>query len=486
MKKEKSMIITFKIFEAISNEGLKPAYLMTLTEYKAKITPIIKSFYKFISKNTDYFKKSDYYGLIYLTWDEYIEKERIEWENKKKDKWEEGKDWESSWHKKYIEEQWMDHKPIPQDVKKTYEDYLTVFTQIFENENLSKVETDEVGSNKRSVRRAFDDGTYVDLIKENKLEYDKFEEIVTSVGLKIPTGFNKKINYKPKVAKKADDEKELIFVKIKQILNYFVKNKVNAWDLAPRKTKDMYRVSFSNITSFKYIVDNFNFLDSEQKSEIEETEEYKDYMNRAKTYILKAEEKNMDFADDSVYTKIIAETKIKIQPTIDEHKQEIKEKILNQQKEIKKQKSELSEDDFIKKYGEKITDRKGNFVNYSMYKFEQSVLNGLLEWSKDQTDVYIKQQQDMYQENEHNKLAFLFVKLKMRFPNITEFEFGDVEKRRTGIEFLINGFDKDGVIYEIHTNTIFAGGYNIQVYHMRWLMSVLVNGKQVAAFKSES
>ena len=213
MKNDKSnMITTFKVFETISTEGLKPSYLMTLSEYKEKVTPIFKSFTKFISKSTDYLKRADYYGFRYMDWDEYekIEKESID--RQYPDSWE-------VWGKKMIEERWPNHKPLPQDVKNTYEEFLTIFTQIFGEKNIGRVESDEVGSNKRSVRRSLDDETYVNLIKSGELTYEKFEEIVTSVGLKIPTGFNKKINFRPKVVKieKSEDEKVLIFKRIKQI-----------------------------------------------------------------------------------------------------------------------------------------------------------------------------------------------------------------------------------------------------------------------------
>jgi hypothetical protein len=493
MKNDKSnMITTFKVFETISTEGLKPSYLMTLSEYKEKVTPIFKSFTKFISKNTDYLKREDYYGFRYMDWDEYEKREKESIDRQYPDSWE-------TWGKKMIGERWPNHKPLPQDVKNTYEEYLKVFTQIFGEKNIERVESDEVGSNKRSVRRALDDemtptgkapSIYENLIKSGELTYEKFEEIVTSVGLKIPTGFNKKINFRPKVVKieKSEEEKALIFKRIKNVLDSFIKKSVDAWSIGPRMTRNMYRISYSDVSMFKYMMDNFNFLDPEQKSELESVKEYQNYLNRVKEYIIKAGEKDAEFemAEDEVYKKIINETKIEIQPAIDEHKEEIKEKLLEDQQRIKEKKEELSEDDFIKRYGNKVTDRKGIFVRYDMTKFENSVLGKLLVWSENQTDTYIKQQQDMYQKNEHRKISFLFYKLKTRFPNIIEFKFSGIEKRkRTGLEFWIEGWDKEGVRYFIATNAIFAGGYNIQVYHMRWLMSVSVDGKQVAAFKSE-
>lgn len=53
---------------------LKPAYLMTLDEYQSNVTPIIKDFQKFIRKNAAYLQKEDYHGFKYITWKEILEK----------------------------------------------------------------------------------------------------------------------------------------------------------------------------------------------------------------------------------------------------------------------------------------------------------------------------------------------------------------------------------------------------------------------------
>ena len=81
----------------------------------------------------------------------------------------------------------------------------------------------------------------------------------------------------------------------------------------------------------------------------------------------------------------------------------------------------------------------------------------------------------------------MFYRLKYKFPNIVEFKFNDfIKSLRTGFEFFVDGYDSDGVIYNISTQTIFAGGWNIQIFHMRWLMEVTINGERVASFKSEN
>lgn len=483
MKKDsdKNMIITFKLFEAMSETT--PSYLMTLSEYKEKVSPILKAFYKFLKKNTDYLKPSSYYGVYHTTYDEYMEKEKEKDEKSYPGSW-------IKWAKKHAEGNWPNGKQAPKEVMDTYHDYLNTLSKIFGQSDLEKIESDETNSNKRSVRRALDDGIYVEMLKDGKIEYPKFEEILSSVGLKIPAGFNKKINFKPPTPKpieKTEEEKTLILKRIKTAFDGFRARGVSAFNIGPRMTKNMYHISYSDVSMFKYVVDHWNFLNPEQIKELESQGEYLNLIKRVKQYVAKAGEKNIDFAEDSVYSKIIEEVKVAIQPSIDEHKEEIKEKILRKQDFIRKEKETLSEKEFEEKWAVKDYDRKGNVIGYDIEEFYKRTLEGkLLGWDEWETNKYIKEQQDAYQDREHGKLNLLFYKLKTRYPTINEFKFGDVSKRRTGLEFHITGYDSNDVIYRIDTNTIFAGGWNIQVYHMRWLMSVYVGNERVAVFKSEN
>ena len=81
-------------------------------------------------------------GIIYLTWDEYLEEAKKRWEKKDSDRsWE--KTFEKSWEKEYAEKQWPDHKPAPKEVIDTYKEFLTIFEKIFGKENLTKIEDKE-------------------------------------------------------------------------------------------------------------------------------------------------------------------------------------------------------------------------------------------------------------------------------------------------------------------------------------------------------
>jgi len=484
------MITTFKLFEAMS-EVTTPSYLMTLSEYKEKVSPILKSFWKFISKNTEYLKHSwlTYGGVNFLTWDEYLDEAKKRWQKKEDDRsWE--KTFDESWEKEYAEKQWPDHKQAPKEVIDTYKEFMIIFSKIFGKENLTKIENDETNSSKRSVRRALDDQTYVNLLKDGKLEYEKFEEIVTSVGLKIPAGFNKKLNFKPKVKviEKTPEDILKIYNSITKCLSALNDRKVSVYDIGPRMTKNMYRISYQDVGSFKFIVDNYNFLTPEQKSTLESIPDYKKFIDKAKTYIEKAGEKDINFAEDSVYIKIIEEIKVKIQPAIDEHKEEIRRKIIEKQDGIKLDKKTMSEEEFKERYGHKVYDIDGKTLRgISMSSFQKSELGQLLIWNQSETEKYIKDSQDAYQQREHSKLSVMFYRLKYKFPNIVEFKFNNfIKSLRTGFEFFVDGYDSDGVIYNISTQTIFAGGKNIQIFHMRWLMEVSIDGKRVASFTSEN
>lgn len=472
------MIITFNLFESIT-DGLKMACLITLSEYKEKITPIIKSFNKFVAKNDAYLKNSDYYGVIYNTYDEYIEKAKKKYESVPISK-HYNRTWDESWEKDNIEKKWLNHKPIPTEIKKTYNEYLDFFKFIFGEKYLTKIEPDETGSNKRAIKRAIDDETYINLLKDNKLNYERFEEILASVGLKVPVSFNKQLNHKPKEIIKTEEEVLIIYDRIKIAFDKYIKNQIKAYNLVPRMTKNLYNVRYSDVTMFKYIVDNWNFLTDEQKSELRKNDAYLPYIERVKEYIVKAGEKNINFADNSVYIKIINETKIAIQPAIDSHKEVIKENILKKQKSILLDKETLSEIGFAKKWGIET----GKEGVYNLISFYNSIEGKLLIWNTEDTNKYIKKVQDEYQKKEHDKLSLMFYKIKNRFPNIIDFKFLHTTKDKNGLEFRIKGYDSEKVIYFIETNIIFAGGYNIQVFHMRWLMNVSVNGKRIASFKS--
>jgi hypothetical protein len=164
-------------------QGAKPAYLMTKAEYNESVTKKFREFNRFIIKNGLYFSKPDYYGVNYLDWKRFKE----------------------SWVKKYqhdtVESSFKQGRSrdfrdaeIEQaspELIKQFDSYMDFFTSVFGKENLSKMQSDEGGSNKRSIRRAIDDGTYEKLLREGKVNYAFLKTVFSSVGVTIPTKLEK-------------------------------------------------------------------------------------------------------------------------------------------------------------------------------------------------------------------------------------------------------------------------------------------------------
>ena len=78
----------------------------------------------------------------------------------------------------------------------------------------------------------------------------------------------------------------------------------------------------------------------------------------------------------------------------------------------------------------------------------------------------------------------MFGRLRTKYPDLVDFELDLPKRGINGIEYFMKAYDKKGVIYNIITETIYAGGYNIQRLHLRWLMSVYCNGERISVFKS--
>jgi len=492
MKKDSNMIITFKIFEELIDSSLKPAYLMTLSEYQEKVSPVLKTFWKFISKNSAYLKHSwlDFGGVNFLTWDEYMDEAKKRWEKKEGDRsWE--KTFDESWEKEYAEKQWPDHKPAPKEVTDTYKDYIDFFKLVFGEKNLRKMESDETKSNKRSLRRAIEDDTYLNLLKSGEISVQKLTEIFDSVGVNVPVGMLKKANAKPIVKRieKTPEEITRIFNITKKILTEFITKKINSYSLKTRMTRDTYGISYATINSFKYIVDNWNFLSDEQKQEIEK--EFPNYINKIKEFVAKGDEKggieNISF--DEVLAPIIQKFKEGIQPIIDEQKEKINKSYHETYERLHNDRETLTTIEFEKKYGKPIFDyNRQPTGKYSLNAFWESELGQLLRIPKtDQTKLQqiITVYQDAYQMKEYEKVNSLFYRLRTKYPTLIDFKLEHPSRGRNGVEFIMTAYDSKGIEFKIYTETIIAGGYNIQRAHFRWLMQVYCGTDKVAVFSSE-
>jgi len=489
MKKDKdNMITNFKLFETLSTKGLKPSYLMTLSEYKEKVSPILKDFLKYMKKNTlQYYIIDNYSCLNYITYPVYKEKEL---ESFRRNKWNLGED--------YVKKHWLERNGvlpetnIPENISKIVNEYLDFFTKVFGEKNLSKIEFDETKGNKRSLRRAIEDDTYLNMLKNNEITVEKLTEIFDSVGVKVPVGILKRANVKPivKTEEKTDEQIQKIFNGILKNLQNFKDKNVNSYSLITRMKRDSFGISYATVYQFKHIVDNWKFLSDDQKSIIEK--EFPDYSNKIKQFASKEEEKvkieNISF--DKVLAPIIQKFKDGIQGIVDKQKKKIDEYYRSTYMSILDDYKTLTGTEFEKKHGYPVIDKYTRDVKgYSLNKFWNSTFGQLLKMKngvEKELDKIITKDQDEYQMREYDKIYSLFGRLRTKYPNLVDFELETPRKGKNGVEFTMKAYDPKGVIYNIYTETITAGGYNIQRYHFRWLMSVYVGGDRVAIFKSET
>jgi hypothetical protein len=196
-KIEESQVIEEPIIEQ-TKKG-KMAYEMTLDEYQAKVSPIIKEYRKFIKKYEKWFAPASYYGLLYLSLEEVIDafNNDIQYRNfsmPKKDSWtfrnftpEQQARYEYSYRKtrNFDENYTQDH--TPQYLIDEKNNYINKFREFFTEEEInSRVEQDELKSNKRSVKRAIDNGTYAKMLKSGEITIERLNEIGDSVGVRIP------------------------------------------------------------------------------------------------------------------------------------------------------------------------------------------------------------------------------------------------------------------------------------------------------------
>lgn len=145
---------------AIELKSDKP-YLMTKTDYKNNITPILKQYVKFIDTNIKYFKRS-YGKLAGKTAEEY------------------GVD---SFEYKYIFKDEKYDTPLilikqRNELEKKIEDLLGCKITLLIDE--------DVNSNKQSINRAMTSGIYENLLKDGTINIKNLESIFGEVKLKVP------------------------------------------------------------------------------------------------------------------------------------------------------------------------------------------------------------------------------------------------------------------------------------------------------------
>lgn len=218
-----------------------------------------------------------------------------------------------------------------------------------------------------------------------------------------------------------------------------------------------------------------NFSHSEQQAL---KGDYPDYINYLEQKRKEKEEKTSGKKENKSINEIITKIHKEIDPHIKKQEQEISEKMKKRYEFIHNEKDTLSNEEFTKKYGEEIRSSYGGRSYYSLDKFRRSLLGRLL-IEKSPNDL-IEKYQSAYREKEEGKVVSLFRKLQEKYPQIEKYKYVSSSTSIDGLEFALTGWDNEQNKYTINTNTITAGGYNIQILHLRWLMRVTdQNGKSV-------
>ena len=228
--------------------------------------------------------------------------------------------------------------------------------------------------------------------------------------------------------------------------------------LSPEELEELNQQNYTNRNgktfSFKPYIEHFQRLGGEKQA--------------------KADVKNIGQSADQ-YGELIKQIKEKIEDFLVEQEAKIDVDIKKTRDYIQNDYRTLGREEFAKKHGEKHY-HKGYGGQpakeyYSLAKFEYSRLGVLLRLRDEQLPEFIAKAQKAYREKEYDKINKLIYKLKAYYPSLSNFIMTNFRKGVDGIEFTLSADNPDGKV-NIFTQTIYAGGYNIQKLHLRWLMHV--------------
>jgi len=173
-------------------DDFEPSYLMTLDEYREKVTPIIQAYKKFLRRNKDYFIKPQYRGLAHYSLEEALELKdspKAVFNNSfgKNMSTEKMIRYSYSYKKTRKFDDNYTQAPTPPNLIAENKEFIKKLEKYFSFNDLNdRVDDDETKSNKRAVRRAIDDGTYKELLSDKKVQLSQLQKVSESVGIKLP------------------------------------------------------------------------------------------------------------------------------------------------------------------------------------------------------------------------------------------------------------------------------------------------------------
>lgn len=253
-----------------------------------------------------------------------------------------------------------------------------------------------------------------------------------------------------------------------------MKNRVHPSILNVRQTKD-FRMSYYTIGTFKSLIDILSKMSEEEIAELKSlptpvnSYPYSGYIEAGMKFVEKARQKDQQQKSVGNYKHVIDKIKTELEPFILEREQEIAESITVMRSNISLEYKQLGYAEFAKKYGEQD---KRDPSRWRLDKFYGTFKGRLLNlWDAD-LPKFIKREQKRYRDGEYNKVETLIYRLEQKFPALTNLKMIDFYRSFAGLEFRMEA-NNEGKEIHIHTHTIYAGGYNIQRLHLRWLMKVM-------------
>lgn len=396
-------------------QGIKPAYLMTKDEYKKEVTPKFKEFNKFIEKNIQYFSKDSYRGIEYMDWEKYKNTyKKGDFKDAERDfRFNRGRQYEN-----------LEIKQASEELINKLNEYIDYFKSVFGDKNIKWIESDESSNNKRSIKRAIDDGTYEKLLRDGVINYSFLKNVFESVGLNIPNKLEKIEKEVVELGLTTDTVKDIE----KNKLN-FINDLKEKFKIELNEYKDYY---FNNY--YRALKNIYDY--SELNKDIE-------YKNIDDFYVKYSEYKGITLIPIYKYRKNFkGET----------------EKIFIGYENLH------SDTDKLKNSGLKII----SFIENKV------VINS--DWKNILNKAATEYANNLFETFGNRVLSE--ISIINEIPKIAHGYIKDLTQK--GFEAYLDLVYKNGFILNIETQVIYAGGFNVQVLHLRGLFKTKNAGKFVS------